>query len=269
MKEKKRQRTTAAWTRRLFPAPNPRRARADPSRPEPGQAEPSRVPTGRRTPRRHRPLPGSLSACGTSKPAKSGCLRRFWVARSCGWQPWGTQGVTVSPVISFHSLSSETEPKASPAQKKESTNPTDFTGEEGSALFFPMSQLGGLGAAGSVGFFSPPLQPLCMFDPWHLPCVGRGKGFTPLPSHGGCKRQPKCVPSALGNFRGTLKKLAASASLKVTPDVQGKRLRAPSKRHSRGWCWKEKALSSFPIAPQLPVARGQLPAAACPGGVGG
>lgn len=47
-------------------------------------------------------------------------------------------------------------------------------------------------AGNVVGFFfSPPLQPLCMFDPWHLPAQGEGRASPALSSYGGCKKQPK------------------------------------------------------------------------------
>lgn len=66
-----------------------------------------------------------------------------------------------------------------------------------------MSQLGGSGREGEAGngIIFPLLEPLCAFDPWHLPAKGEGRASPALPSNGSCKRQLKCTSSALGNLR--------------------------------------------------------------------
>lgn len=94
-----------------------------------------------------------------------------------------------------------------------------------------MLQLGGFGAAGKR--FCHPLQPLsvCL-----TPGIREGRVSPVLSSYGGCKKAAEtCRLSPgklLGKRQASLKNLAVSASLKPTPDVQGRGLRAPSERRS-------------------------------------
>lgn len=92
MKEKRKQGTTPACTRRLLQAPSPRHAQENSPRPR-------GVPAGPRA--RYRSRHGLQDF---KKRLKVDVPDAFGQQRSSRSRPWGTHGVTVSPVISFHSF---------------------------------------------------------------------------------------------------------------------------------------------------------------------
>lgn len=123
-------------------------------------------------------------------------------------------------------------------------------------IFFPVSQLGGSGREGEAGngFFFPLVEPLCAFDPWHLPAKGEGRASPALPSNGSCKRRPKCASSALGNFW-----VAANFSKELDRFGQPETITRRAGQGAAGslgaplhgaW-WTEKVFSFFSTASQL------------------
>lgn len=127
-------------------------------------------------------------------------------------------------------------------------------------FFFSMSQLGGSGREGEAGngiFFlswSPSVRLTLGI------CLRRAReGLHPPSLQTGAAKSNRNVPAqpweTFGQRQISLKNLTASLSLKRSPDVQGRGLRAPSERRSTR-CGRRR--KSSPPSPRCPRCQGTL-----------